>query len=106
MSLEVLSSQPGSSEVKEVIDHLEAGHINHLQGALMELYLGDKLQNEGNTQEAVLSWIKEYAARVRNIVDDSDNSEIRKMAREHKYYEAAEVVKELLDKGKRSIKAV
>lgn len=73
------------------LSRLETKPRNLLQIALMELMIG-----ENRSDDEQFEWFNEYKEKVSDIIDAPGNEEIRNLAREGKYKEAAEMVKEKL----------
>jgi len=73
------------------LGRLETKPRNLLQIALMELMIG-----ENRSDDEQFKWFNEYKEKVSDIIDAAGNEEIRNLAREGKYKEAAELVREKL----------
>lgn len=75
------------------VDKLETKYRDLLQVALIKKVLG-----ENSTSEQRFNWIEENAERISNFIDSSSEQakKIRELAREEKYEEAAEFLKDLL----------
>jgi len=72
-------------------NRLETRYRDLVQVALMK-----KSFDHHPTSEEQIDWVEKYGAKVSDILDDPNNEEIRRLAREEKYDEAAELVKKTL----------
>lgn len=76
---------------KPLVDRLELEHRNPLQAALMGKMLGAEAPVGDQ-----LDWINKYGEKVSDLIDHHEHDEIRDLARDGRYEEAAEKLAELL----------
>lgn len=80
----------------ETLDQLDFNRLEtkprcYLQIALVKLAMG-----ENSSSEDHFKWIEENREKISNIIDAPENEEIRNLAREGRYDEAAVRVRNLL----------
>ena len=81
-------------EIMEVsaLDRLDIKHRNELQNELMYQMLG-----EDSTEDEQLSWVLEFGKKVSDLIDYHEHDEIRSLALEENYTEAAKLLRGLLE---------
>jgi hypothetical protein len=71
---------------------LETGHRNLLQIEIMR-----RMSTTGIDDATALAWIGENAKTISDIVDAPEHEEVRRLARERRYDEAADRIMELIN---------
>lgn len=84
MSPEVLESS--------ALDRLDLKHRAELQIELMKQMIG-----ENPSPEEELAWVNEYGRKVSDLIDHHEHEDVRSLALEENYIEAAKLLSELLE---------
>lgn len=82
-----------ASETMEMpaVDRLDVEHRDKLQIELMRQMLGEKPDHQKQ-----LAWVLEYGKKVSDLIDYHEHDEIRSLALDENYVEAARLLRELL----------
>lgn len=82
-----------SEEIPDNKYRLEIEYRNPLQVFILKEMLGKKMHDHKAQEE----WGAEYGKKISDILDTPEHEEIRTLAREKKYKEAAETIMEILE---------
>lgn len=75
---------------KEKFSRLDLASRNKVQSLLMERMIAEKVVDNK------IAWVEQYGKFVSDIIDNTDNAEIRGLILEGKYPEAADLILERL----------